>query len=249
MVTCKICNHEQRYDIESALLNIPENTPVKGEYLSLIADEHNIDLNALKVHALMHMAIRPMVSMDDDFPHEKRGSANDDTTDTTDEDDVPIEDFCEHNQAVIIKPDGSTSLATQMKLREAEMLMAVANEYLLTLKTVGRKINSISTKVNEDQIDSDVAFARLITKPMVDLYIGAGKEIRETIKTIADVNQIINGKEDDSGSAGLKALAEALKASTQNAPQTLNFVNLDKEALEKNSTTFIVDDEDSGVYE
>lgn len=240
MITCRICNHEQRYDIESALYDISESSTTREHELSLIADTYNISLNELKVHALMHIEIRPAVSADHELPRNPRGVA---AQPIEDEDTEPlINNYCDNRAAIIVNDDGTTSLATQMKLREADMLLAVANEYLTTLKTIGKKINGIANKANNDEIDSDIAFTRLITKPMVDLYIGAGSEIRATIKTLADVNQIINGKEEDQSSAGLRALAEALSASKPDLPQTstLNFVNIDKEGMER-TTSFIVD--------
>ena len=95
------------------------------------------------------------------------------------------------------------SLTRRIKLREADMLLSVANEYMVTLKLLGRKISAFATQ-------DDVMFSKLLSKPMAELYIGVGGEIRNTIKTMAELDSLLNGPP-DGGSAGLKALSEAIK--------------------------------------
>ncbi|MEG2479896.1 MAG: hypothetical protein RSA50_06460 [Mucinivorans sp.] len=106
------------------------------------------------------------------------------------------------------------SLTRRMKLREADMLSAVSNEYLVTLKTMGRRINKLASVSSIDVEDEDkqLRLARLLTKPMTDLYIGLGGEIRQTIKTMAELDRMLNGPEDEN-SSGLKALASAIRNS------------------------------------
>jgi hypothetical protein len=104
------------------------------------------------------------------------------------------------------EPKGS--LTRQMKVREADMLLNVANEYMVTLKNVGRRINSLANNTTEDNL----VFEKIMTKAVVDLYIGVGGEIRATIKTMADINQLLNGP-DQSNTGGLRALAEAITGS------------------------------------
>lgn len=100
-----------------------------------------------------------------------------------------------------------SSLAKQVKQKEAAMVAEVMSEYLVTLKNVGRRINRFAFS----EVD-DVRFEKLLNKPIVDLYLGLGSEIRQTAKTLADINQILNGPQDN-GSAGLVALSWAIKES------------------------------------
>lgn len=107
-----------------------------------------------------------------------------------------------------------TSLTRKMKLKEADMLASVSREYLVTLKTMGRRINKLAqtSSIDIEDEDQQMKLAKLLTKPMVDLYIGLGGEIRQTVKTMAEVDRMLNGPE-DTGSAGLVALANALNSS------------------------------------
>ena len=102
-----------------------------------------------------------------------------------------------------ISPDAAQqapSIARQLKLKEADILSAVINEYMVTLKAVGRSINALTYNEN---------FEQRLNKPVVDLYLGTGGEIRSTVKTLAELNGILNGPE-TGGNAGLLALVQAI---------------------------------------
>lgn len=107
-----------------------------------------------------------------------------------------------HCQMGAADADKST-IAKQLKLREADMLLAVVNEYMVTLKTVGRRVNKLA---------NDAMFEKLINKSVVDLYVGMGGEIRNTVKTLAELNSILNGP-DNGNASGLQALAAAISGS------------------------------------
>lgn len=109
---------------------------------------------------------------------------------------------------------GRESLTRKMKLREADMLSVVSNEYLVTLKNMGRQINSLMTSGAPDVLadDQQLRMAKFLTKPMVDLYLGLGGEIRSNVKIMADLDKQLNGPQDNLGS-GLTALAEAIRGS------------------------------------
>lgn len=104
------------------------------------------------------------------------------------------------------------TLARKCKLREADMLLEVANEYMVTLKSVGRRIN-------EHANDPDVKFEKMLTKSITDLYIGAGSEIRATVKAIAELDQFLNGPKNDP-SSGLDSLSQVLAASIASQSQS-----------------------------
>ena len=65
---------------------------------------------------------------------------------------------------------------------------------------------------SSDLTDGEVAFERRATKPVVDLYVGAGDSVRKGVAAIADINQLLNGPKDD-GLSGLAALAKVLHGS------------------------------------
>ena len=51
-------------------------------------------------------------------------------------------------------------------------------------------------------------------KQLVDLYLGVGKEIRDTVKAIVEMDQLLNGPKDENVT-GLMALAEAIRGSVK----------------------------------
>ena len=180
---CKICNRSDRADIENAILNISVESKLTVES---IAEQYEVDVQALRNHALFHT---PLVAPCDVVVSEPAA----DETQLT---------------------EGKTSLARKMKLREADILATMNNEYMVTLKSMGRRINRLASVSSIDAEDEAkrVELAKLLTKPMVDLYIGLGGEIRQNVKAMAEVDRMLNGPQ-DSGSNGLLALAEAIKGS------------------------------------
>ena len=176
---CKICDRPDRADIENAILNISAES---GLTVDKIAEQYEIDVQELRNHALFHT---PLVAPCDIV------------TPTTE---------------LQLNPDAEakvpTSLARKMKLREADILATVNNEYLVTLKAMGRRINrlaSVST-IDAEDADKKVELAKLLTKPMVDLYIG------QNVKVMAEVDRMLNGPQDNSNN-GLQALADAIRGS------------------------------------
>ncbi len=176
-MTCKVCSHSDRCEIENALLSMSVDNP--NLTIEAIAKNYKLTPNELKVHVLMHS---PLGIAESEF---------DSPSDTTSTDD---------------KRQGS--LARNMKLREADMLMNVANEYMVTLKTVGKKINALA---NSEE-PGTITLQKMLSQQVVSLYLGVGGEIRATVKTIADINQMLNGPSDN-GSSGLAALANAISSS------------------------------------
>ena len=127
----------------------------------------------------------------------------------------PIEDVAHYHRvaedelkmhAMLHVEDDHPSITAQLKLREADMLTAVAEEYMQTLVLMGERIRS--------HADADLAMEKLLTKSVVDLYLGVGSEIRHTVKALADLNSVING--DATGArSGLASLAEAINNSVR----------------------------------
>lgn len=180
--TCRICNYADRAEIENAILNLTADSPSNG----VSSIEMIAEQYSVPLDELkMHALFHtPLISCED----------------------LEIPAGTERPQ--------KTSLTRKMKLKEADMLASVSREYLVTLKTMGRRINKLAQTSSIDIEDEDQQrkLAKLLTKPMVDLYIGLGGEIRQTVKTMAEVDRMLNGPE-DSSSAGLVALANALNSS------------------------------------
>lgn len=190
---CTLCQHPDRAEIEAAILNMTVSTPPSD--IDSIAEAFNVDPLELRQHALFH------VPLTDESDLEDYQSA----LDGANLDEIPQ-----------LTPEPRPSLTRRMKLREADMLMAVANEYLITLKTMGRRINKLASTSSIDVEDEEkqLKLARLLTKPMVDLYVGIGGEIRQTVKATAELDRLLNGPEEGQNS-GLQALAAAIALSHQ----------------------------------
>lgn len=180
---CKICDKTNRIDIESSIIRMSED---HEQTIEQIAEQYKVDVDELKTHALFHTPLVRACDLDPNFEYTPQPS----------------------------NPNSHDSLTRQMKLREADLLSEVANEYLLTMKTMGRRINRMAQIVSIDAEDSEkeVKLAKLLTKPMVELYIGAGGEVRQTVKTMAEINRLLNGEADPTLS-GLSALADAIRGS------------------------------------
>ena len=183
---CDICTSLHRMDIESAIIRMTED---HEQTIEEIAKNFELDVDVLKTHALFHT---PLVRACDLEPHNEQATV----------------------QVKPVNPNCHDSLTRQMKLREADLLSEVANNYMITLKTMGRRINRMAQVVSLDFEDEEkeVKLAKLLTKPMVELYLGTGGEIRQTVKTMAEIDRMLNGEADPTAN-GLAALASAIRAS------------------------------------
>lgn len=124
--------------------------------------------------------------------------------------DLDVSDLQEHalfHTAFGCDPDGD-SIVRQIKLREADMLSAMALDQLTTMQAVGKRIRRFVG--SED--DTDMRFEKTLTKPVVDLYVGCSDGVKSTVKALADINQLLNGPKDE-GLSGLAALANVLERS------------------------------------
>lgn len=187
---CTICNHPDRAEIENAILSMTDGSKTSIE---VIAEQYDVSLADLKMHALFHT---PLVGAAD--LEELRDA----------------ETLSDTEQTVAVGATPRDSLTRRMKLREADLLAAVGNEYLVTMKTMGRRINKLAqvSEIDIEDNDRQLKLAKLLTKPMVDLYVGLGGEIRQTVKTMAELDRLLNGPE-DSATSGLMALAKAIQGS------------------------------------
>lgn len=163
-MTCPICNHIQRAEIEQKLLyrSAGDGTVT----LEQIATEYKVRVLDLQVHALMHTSV---------ISQSESGEA--------------------------------TTLVQAIKFKEGEYLRQSIIDYQLTMAVLGGKIRTI---VHEHS--SEESTLHKLTKPVVDLYLGLGTEIRSAVDLLTKMNGSLN---DSSNNAldGLKALVTAIKSS------------------------------------
>lgn len=201
--SCKICNHPDRAEIENAILTMTADAPPNEQNsIEKIAEQYKVPLDELKMHALFHT---PLVGDGDIEELHAEVGCNGDVCN------IPSFDSDVEQTPKAAPRD---SLTRKMKLREADMLAAVGQEYLVTLKTMGRRINKLAqvSSIDIEDEEKQLKLAKLLTKPMVDLYVGLGGEIRQTVKTMAELDRMLNGPEDNL-SSGLGALAAAIRGS------------------------------------
>lgn len=120
--------------------------------------------------------------------------------------DVSVQDLQVHAlmHTPIVQLEDDTvgdSIAGAVKKREANLLSAMADEYYVTLKATGKCIR-------QTMQENELGGAKLITKQMVDLYVGTGNNLRQTLESIVAMNQKLNGEQD----SGVKALADIVNA-------------------------------------
>ena len=187
---CTICNHPDRAEIENAILSMTDGVKTSIE---VIAEQYDVSLSDLKMHALFHTPLVGAADLEELRDAETLGDTE---------------------QTEVVRATPRDSLTRRMKLREADLLAAVGNEYLVTMKTMGRRINKLAqvSEIDIEDNDRQLKLAKLLTKPMVDLYVGLGGEIRQTVKTMAELDRLLNGPE-DSATSGLVALAKAIQGS------------------------------------
>lgn len=187
---CTICNHPDRAEIENAILSMTDGSKTSIE---VIAEQYDVSLSDLKMHALFHTPLVGAADLEELRDAETLGDTG---------------------QTEVVRATPRDSLTRRMKLREADLLAAVGNEYLVTMKTMGRRINKLAqvSEIDIEDNDRQLKLAKLLTKPMVDLYVGLGGEIRQTVKTMAELDRLLNGPE-DSATSGLMALAKAIQGS------------------------------------
>lgn len=187
---CTICNHPDRAEIENAILSMTDGSKTSIE---VIAEQYDVSLADLKMHALFHTPLVGAADLEELRDAETLGDIE---------------------QTEVVRAAPRDSLTRRMKLREADLLAAVGNEYLVTMKTMGRRINKLAqvSEIDIEDNDRQLKLAKLLTKPMVDLYVGLGGEIRQTVKTMAELDRLLNGPE-DSATSGLVALAKAIQGS------------------------------------
>lgn len=206
---CPVCNHPERGEIELALLRISPNNPQLT--LEVIADAYGLKLIDLQRHALMHTPDILSPTGDSTGVCAKQFQ---DTAGVT----SSLPDLIESTSAQgasaapVVSNIGSRQRMTDLVgMREGDLLLGAAQEYYTTLVLLGKRIKRYTMDTEYEQ-----GIPAFCTKAVVDLYLGCGAEIRNAVKGINELNTAVNGAHDP-GADGLKALAEALGKSIEQA--------------------------------
>lgn len=101
------------------------------------------------------------------------------------------------------------SLLKLIDKREAEYLNSVAQEYLQTLHSLGKKINIAINKMDDVASNGAAVAKMMLTKQVCELYVSLGSEIRQTVNTLSSLNKDLKSPEDGTNT-GLLALANAI---------------------------------------
>lgn len=207
---CPVCNHPERGDIEMALLSISPQRPELT--LEVIADAYDIPVDALRAHTLMHVPLVMNYTQEsaDALVQNFQQKAGITSPATSGDGAASHRDSTEESAVPNIT---RARLADKINMREGDLLLAAANEYYTTLVVLGKRIKSYA-----GDRSNETALPNFCTKAVVDLYIGCGSELRQAIKGLNDLNTSINGAHDP-GADGLKALAEALTKSSEQAKE------------------------------
>lgn len=203
---CEICSHPDRAEIEKLILSISPTNPSMS--LETIADAYGVSAEKLRIHALMHspLALDFSKESEDVLIGQFRDKAGLGATST-----LPS-DSSATNSAT------RDRLTDKVNMREGDMLLAAANEYLTTMVSIGRRIKRYSSEGTEN---GDAKLLQFLSTPTVNLYIGAGTEMRKMVAEIRGLNESINGSK-DSAAAGLQALANALAGKSEDSAEFLD---------------------------
>lgn len=161
-MTCRICAHPKREEIEKELLRA-RGTAALDDKIREASKKFNVSAIDLKVHLLMHCS-------------------------------------------VMEEAKDAASMADKIKMNEADTLRETIKNYLVTLTNTGTKLNDILEEGDDAQT------LRMIQKPIVDLYLGCGAEIRGTVDALIRLNAAVNGNENTANNS-LKLLVEQLATS------------------------------------
>lgn len=161
-MTCRICSHPKRAEIEDKLMSA-RGTEELDTVIDQVSKEYKLSKIDLKVHMTLHCTV--------------------------------MEDAKD-----------AVSMADKIKMNEADTLRETIKNYLVTLTNTGTKLNDIL----EDGDDAQTL--RMIQKPIVDLYLGCGAEIRGTVEALIKLNAAVNGNE-STATNSLRLLVETLDKS------------------------------------
>lgn len=102
------------------------------------------------------------------------------------------------------------SIATKLASKEADALSVTCAEYMATLKRLGSAIDSQISSAE----DGEITLSQALSKAVVDLYLGTGNQIRETVKLLIEAEKDMNAAESEgSNVSSIRRLTEAIDRS------------------------------------
>lgn len=119
---------------------------------------------------------------------------------------VSPEEILHHADFHMTVRPGQQTLETKTNLTEATLLTDALYDGIATIDHVGKIIRGLG----EDRL------SRVLSKEIVDLYVGTQKAVRDHVDALARLDAQINGTKDQS-SASLDALTAVIAASQQAA--------------------------------
>lgn len=190
--SCPICMHKKRAQIERDCLLLNYGDDPSCHSLQDIANTYNVKYKDLQVHVLMHI---PLEESMQDIMQEV----------------APVANTADGNTTTSNEP---TSIAGQIRLREAHILKQVMEDSYATFKNLSMKLNNIISRHTPDN-----PTLQQITKPVTELYLGASQSIRATADTLIKMNLCINGEKDE-GLASITKLVAAIHRSSSEQPRS-----------------------------
>lgn len=125
---------------------------------------------------------------------------------------VPVVELQVHalmHTPMVRETENGSTIAGEIKKGEANILAAVAEEYYVTLRKAGKEIRARLVP-SVDQELGTLAMGSKLSKELVELYLGTGTNIRQTIGAIVEMNQTLSSEGDPALNA-LKSLVDAVR--------------------------------------
>lgn len=215
--TCEVCASKYRMDIENAL--------IAGQPIATIASFYKISIQHIEHHKEICASYILTLDEFDAMVAREVYNANiqNHVDPATGELLVTPEDLeakTEFDQKISdneINPKGLKkpgSLRANLKLREADLLAASAQDLLLTQKNVSREINRQIDSITRDP-NGIIDQKQFLRQPVCDMYTGIAGELRQTVRTLADIDKMLNSSETDTQMSDLRALSFALERSRE----------------------------------
>lgn len=191
-MACKVCTHNERLQIEEALLTI-QYTPSPSPSLDT-PDSSDSSHDSQGTDAPVSITIESV--------SERYG--------------IPVQDLQVHMimhqpKAVLHDPE-LDSIAQEIKKVEGNYLTSVIEEYMVTLRQSGRT-------VRKHLQDSKGLYLKAET---VNTYLGTGNQIRQTVAQLVDMNIKINGEGDQGMNALVQMVTALRSPSANNTNNTNN---------------------------
>jgi hypothetical protein len=105
------------------------------------------------------------------------------------------------------------TIVGKIRLREGEVLRNSYNEYFDTMKRLGAHIKK-AIGIADGFLAGEEGkppLYRMVDKSTIDLYLGCGNQVRETVSALAELDETVSEKE--GGSKGILELVDAVRRS------------------------------------